>query len=252
MRLLALLAVAAFSTGVAAAEPLVAVAANIAPVVQELGAGFERDGGGHVRFSVGSSGDLLRQIEQGAPFEIYIAAAPEYTARIVSGGRADGGAVTLAAAQLGAFVPADSPLAAAPDIESLGRQLAAGRYRRIALANPEVAPFGVAAYQALRVMGVWAVEKDRIVMGANVAQAVQFTLAGGVDAGFIPASYALLPEVATRGRFHPIPAGWHDPLLQTMVLLRGAGVEAREFFRHLQSAGARALLARSGYTVPDP
>lgn len=252
MRLLALFAAACCTLGAAAAEPLVAVAANIAPVLQELGADFEHSGGAPVRFSSGSSGDLLRQIEQGAPFEIYIAAAPHYSARVVAGGYADGDAVTLAAAQLGAFVPRESGLATATDIESLGRLLAAGKYRRIALANPEVAPFGVAAQQALRNMGVWAMETDRIVMGANVAQAVQFTLAGGVDAGFIPASYALLPGVAARGRFHPIPAHWHDPLLQSMVLLRRAGPQARAFHAYLQSGPARALLARSGYTVPDP
>lgn len=252
MRFLVALAVLFCSCLAAATEPLVAVAANLSRPVETLAGNFARNSGIRVRLTIGSSGDLLRQIQQGAPCEIYIAAAASYTARAQADHLTDGDPVVLALANLGAFIPRASPLIAARDLSALGRMIAAGNYRRIAMANPEVAPFGVAAHQALKNMGVWTVERDRVVLGENVAQTVQFTLAGGVDVGFIPESYALLPEVAGRGRFLPVPPGWHDPLAQTMVLLRGAGREARAFFLFLQSPPAREFLLRSGYGAPAP
>lgn len=252
MRFLVTFAAACCSCLATAAEPLVAVAANLANPMQTLAADFSRATGTRVRLNIGSSGDLLRQIQQGARFEIYIAAAAGYTERAQAGKLTTGEPVVLALANMGAFIPHGSALEQAGDLTSLGHLLAAGKYRRIAMANPDVAPFGAAARQALQRMGVWTVEQDRVVVGENLAQTVQFTLAGGVDVGFIAQSYALMPEVAAHGRFLPIPPAWHDPLAQTMVLLRGAGSEARAFFAFLQSAPAREFLSRSGYTVPAP
>lgn len=252
MRTLVLIAVTLYSLLATAAEPVVAVAANLSRPMETLAADFSRTHGGAVRLNFGSSGDLLRQILAGAPYELYIAAAADYTARAQAAGVTEGAPVILALGNMGAFIPGTSPLAAIPDLDALGRELARGNYRRIAMANPAVAPFGVAAEQALQKMGVWAVEKDRLVMGENVAQAVQFTLAGGVDVGFIPETHAQLPEVAARGRFLRIPGDWHGPLAQTMVLLRDAGPEARAFFLFLQSGEARDFLSRSGYTIPAP
>lgn len=252
MRTLVLLIVTMYSLLVTGAEPVVAVAANLSRPMETLAADFSRARGGVVRLNFGSSGDLLRQIQAGAPYELYIAAAADYTTRAQAAGVTDGAPVTLALGNLCVFIPRGSPLAAIPDLDALGRELARGNYRRIAMANPAVAPFGVAAEQALQKMGVWAVEKDRLVLGENVAQAVQFTLAGGVDAGFIPGSHVLLPGMAAQGKCLPVPGTWHAPLTQTMVLLRGAGPEARAFFAFLQSGEARAFLSRSGYTIPAP
>ena len=252
MRFPVLLAIACCSCLATAAEPVVAVAANLSKPMASLAANFARESGTQVRLTIGSSGDLLRQIQQGAPYEIYIAAATSYTKRAQEENLTDGEPVVLAVANMGAFIPGGSSLEAATDLAELGRMLAAGKYKRIAMANPEVAPFGVAAQQALEKMGVWTLEQDRLVLGENVAQTVQFTLAGGVDVGFIPQSYALLPEVAARGRFLPVPPGWHDPLTQTMVLLRGAGTEARAFFVFLQSPATRDFLLHSGYGAPAP
>jgi molybdate transport system substrate-binding protein len=252
MRFLVALAVISCSSLAAAAGPLIAVAANLSKPMETLAANFARDSGMRIRLTIGSSGDLLRQIRQGAPYEIYIAAAASYTERAQAEHLTDGGPKVLALANLGAFIPAGSSLDAATDLTALGRMLAAGKYQRIAMANPEVAPFGVAAQQALEKMGVWTVEQDRVLLGENVAQAVQFTLAGGVDVGFIPESYALLPEVASHGRYLPIPSTLHDPLAQTMVLLRGAGSEARTFFLFLQSPATREVLLRSGYDATAP
>ncbi len=252
MRTLALLFALLCSMSAPAAEPLVAVAANLAHPLQILAADFTRANGSRVRINVGSSGDLLRQIQQGARFEIYIAAATDYITRAQRENLSTGEPVVLGYANLGAFIPTGSKLESVMDLTTLVRLLSAGKYRRIAMANPEVAPFGVAAQQALGKMGVWVLEKDRLILGENLAQTVQFTLAGGVDVGFISQSYALMPEVSTRGRFLPIENEWHDPLAQTMVLLHGAGTEARAFFAFLQSAAARELLSRSGYTVPAP
>lgn len=251
-RLLPCLLAAAHGPAAGATEPIVAVAANLSRPMQVIAEDFADSEGRRVRLAFGSSGDLLRQIEAGAPFELYIAAASAYADRARAAHLTEGPPVMLAFARIGAFIPRGSPLDATRTVEALGRALAAGRYRRIAIANPEVAPFGEAARQALQKMGVWALEKDRVVLGENVAQTVQFTLAGGVDAGFIPESYALLPEVAARGTYLAVPIDWYAPLTQTMVLLRGAGMEARAFFAFLRSDAARAVLARSGFSVVPP
>lgn len=212
---------------------------------------FASETGINVRASYGSSGNFVRQIQQHAPFELFISAGGDYADRLAAEAFTEGSAVTLAFGRLGAFVPKESPLAEVADLAALMNELKNGQFRRIVMANPEFAPFGVAAQEALGHAGVWAIEKDRIVLGENVGQAVQFTLAGGVDAGFIPLSFALEPDIAARGRFLPIPAEWHTPLEQRATLLRGAGPEARRFLEYLRQDAARAIIEKYGYTLPE-
>jgi molybdate transport system substrate-binding protein len=252
MRMIVAIAAAMICGTAAATEPLVAVAANLSRPMGALAGMFSDTHGTRVRLNFGASGDLLRQIQQGAPFEIFIAASAGYTNRAHSSGLTAGETVALGIARMGVLVPRGSRMGDVSDLEELGRMLATGRYRRIAMANPETAPFGVAARQTLQRIGVWTLERDRVVTGENVAQTVQFTLAGGVDAGFIPESYALLPDVAAAGRYIPIPAAWHDPLAQTMVLLHRAGPEARRFFEFLRSPVVQEYLGRHGYSPPPP
>jgi len=156
----------------------------------------------------------------------------------------------FAVGRTGVFIPAGSILSGAMDLEGFIRLLARGAYRRIAMANPEHAPFGVAAREALQSAGVWAVERDRVLLAENAAQAVQFTFSGSVDAGIIPYSFALLPEIRDKGRFFLFPADWHHPLEQIMVLLKNAGAEARSFADFLRTETARGILEESGYSAP--
>jgi molybdate transport system substrate-binding protein len=251
MRACLLLICAAFAQCVAAADgPPIAVAANLTKPMERIIEQYRADAGVGVRASFGSSGNFVRQIRQHAPFELFISANAGYVEQLAADGLTEGAPATIARGRIGAFVPADSTLAGETTLDGLMRALANGEYRRIAMANPEFAPFGVAAQEALRRAGVWAIEHGRVVLGENVAQAVQFTLAGGVDAGFIPWSFALEPEIAGRGSFFLIPEDWHAPLEQRMTLLRGAGAEARAFFDFLRQPAAQAIMEDYGYSVP--
>lgn len=237
------------SSSAVAADPAVAVASNLTSPAREIAARFREETGIRVRLSFGSSGNFTSQVQQGAPFQLFISADAEHVEALRRDGFTQGEPVTLAFARIGAFVPSGSRLADAEDLGAVMRALQFGRFQRIAMASPEHAPFGKAAMQALTRGGVWALDRSRVVLGESVAQAVQFTLAGGVDVGFIPLSFALQPEVAPRGRFFLVPEHWHHPLEQRMALLKRAGPEARRFFAFLQSAPAREILERYGYRV---
>jgi molybdate transport system substrate-binding protein len=235
----------------AAEGPPIAVAANLTKPMDRIVARYRDETGIGIRVSYGSSGNFVRQIREHAPFQLFVSASAGYVEQLRGDGLTEGDAVTLAFGRIVAFIPGDSTLAGVADLGALMNALKNGQFRRIAMANPEFAPFGVAAQQALEHAGVWAIEKDRIVLGENVAQAVQFTLAGGVDAGFIPLSFALEPEIAARGRFLPIPGDWHRPLEQRMTLIKGAGEEARSFFDYLRQPAAQATVESYGYTLPE-
>lgn len=250
MRALPLLACLICASAAAVESPPVAVAANLTRPMELIVARFRAATGNDVRVSFGSSGNLSRQLEQHAPFELFIAAGGDYVERLRAAGLTVGDAVDIAVGRIGVFIPTGSALSRHDDLDALMKSIASGDFRRIAMANPEFAPFGVAAREALEHAGVWAIERDRIVLGENVAQAVQFTLAGGVDAGFIPWSFALEADVAARGRFFLLPADWHAPLAQRMTLIRGAGPAARRFFEFLQQQESRSILERHGYSMP--
>jgi molybdate transport system substrate-binding protein len=235
----------------AADSPAIAVAANLTKPMDRIVETFRGETGIVVRVSYGSSGNFVRQIRQHAPFELFVSANADYVRRLEADGLTEGDAFTLALGRIGAFVPSESPLAGVADLSALMNELKNGEFRRIAIANPEFAPFGIAAQESLEHAGIWAIEKDRIVLGENVGQAVQFTLAGGVDAGFIPLSFALEPDIAARGRFFLIPHDWHAPLEQRATLLRGAGPEARRFLEYLRQDAARSVIEQYGYTLPE-
>jgi molybdate transport system substrate-binding protein len=130
------------------------------------------------------------------------------------------------------------------------RALRDGRIRRLAIANPEHAPYGRAAREALTALGVWRLAEPRLVLGDSAAQAARFAMTGGAEAGLLPLSLALGPELARAGAHARIDPALHAPLVQTVVLLRGAGQEARAFFDFLASPPARAVLRDFGL-APD-
>ena len=122
--------------------------------------------------------------------------------------------------------------------------------KHFAIANPEHAPYGRAARQALQHAGLWEKIEGRLVLGENVAQATQFAASGSAEGGIIPLSLAKSPAVAVLGSFAPLPEEWHAPLRQRMVLLKGAGDTARDFYAFMQNPTARAVLVRYGFVLP--
>jgi molybdate transport system substrate-binding protein len=236
----------------AAAEPApaVAVAENVKFAVDELAASFQRATGRALRISTGSSGKFAQQIMQGAPFELFLSADEAMVFRLADAGLTRDRGIVYAAGRLVIFAPHGSPIVPDESLAGLRAALAAGKVKRFAIANPEVAPYGQRAVEALTHAGLWDAIRPRLVMGENVAQAAQFASSGSTEGGIVALSLALVPELARRGRAARIPAAWHKPLNQRMVLLKKAGPAAEAFYRHLQTPAARAVFERHGYTVP--
>jgi molybdate transport system substrate-binding protein len=246
-----LLAGIVLQAGAATEIPAVAAAADLAFALPEIAAAFRRDTGREVKLSFGSSGNFARQIAEGAPFELFLSADERYVERLREQGRTDGGGALYAVGRIVLFVPKGSPVAADPELRGLAQALADGRLKKLAIANPEHAPYGRAAQEALAQAGLADRARERLVLGENASQAAQFATTGAAQAGIIPLSLAAAPAMAGRGSHALLPQSMHRPLRQRMVLTRGAGETARAFFSYLQQPAARAVLARYGFTLPE-
>ncbi|MFN3512102.1 MAG: molybdate ABC transporter substrate-binding protein [Phenylobacterium sp.] len=230
--------------------PVIAAAADLKFALEEVARRFEAETGRKVRLTFGSSGAFTTQIEQGAPFEMFLSADQAYVFRLADKGLTRDRGVLYARGRIVVFAPHGSPLQVDSQLRGLRQALAQGRIRRFAIANPEHAPYGRAAQQTLARARLWSQAQPRLVRGENAAQAAQFASAGSAQGGIIPYSLSLAPEVARRGKSAVIPADWHDPLDQRMVLTRKAGDTAQRFYAYMQTKPARDILARHGFTLP--
>lgn len=233
-----------------APAPLVAAAADLKFALDEIVARFERETGQGVRVTYGSSGNIARQIAQGAPYELFLSADEAFVVKLHGQGFTRGPGELYAIGRIVLFVPEGSSLRPDPQLEHLARRLAEGRAGRLAIANPDHAPYGRAAEQALRSLGLWDQIRPRLLLGENVAQAAQFAASGNADGGIIAYSLALAPELRRRGTYALIPDTLHAPLRQRMVLLKGATPAAERFYDYLRSPATRAILAAYGFALP--
>jgi molybdate transport system substrate-binding protein len=235
----------------AADEPVIAAAADLIYALPEIAEAFSRDTGRKVKLSFGSSGNFARQIAQGAPFQLFLSADERYVRFLAERGHTEGEGALYAIGRIVLFVPHGSSLQPDPDLRDLAAALENGRLRRFAIANPEHAPYGRAAREALIHAGLWERIEPRLVLGENASQATQFATAGAAAGGIVPYSLALAPAVAARGSFVLIPEDRHSPLAQRMVLIAGAGETARALYAYLQQPPAREVLRRYGFLLPE-
>jgi molybdate transport system substrate-binding protein len=241
-------------SGAARADvPAVAAAADLRFALGELAERFRQETGKAVKLAFGSSGTFTHQIEQGAPFELFLSADEGFVFRLADAGLTADRGVLYAIGRVVVFAPHDSALLVDGELQGLRAALASGAVRRFAIANPEHAPYGRAARAVLQHAGLWQDLENRLVLGENASQAMQFAAAGSSQGGIVPLSLSKAPEVAALGRFALIPAEWHraEPLRQRMVLTRRAGDTARAFHAYLQTPAAREVLVRYGFVLPD-
>jgi molybdate transport system substrate-binding protein len=232
------------------AKPVIAAAADLNVALPEIAALFAKTTGRAVDLTFGSSGNFTQQIEQGAPFAMFLSADEAYVTRLARAGRTVDDGALYAIGRIGIFTPKGSAVKADGALADLAAALADGRLKRFAIANPEHAPYGRAAREALQHAGLWDRIESRLVLGENVAQATQFAASGSAEGGIIPLSLARSPAIAALGDFALLPADWHAALRQRMVLLKGAGETAREFYAFMQGPAARAALVRYGFALP--
>jgi molybdate transport system substrate-binding protein len=222
------------------ADLLVAAASDLAPLGPSLEASFARSTGQRVRFTFASSGSLTRQIENGAPYDVFLSASEQYAKDLVAGGHADGATLTIVAVgRLGLW----SLNGRVQKLTDLMRP----SVQHIAIANPEHAPYGVAAKQLLERQGLWKPLQPKMVYGENVRQALQFAESGNADA--VITAWTLL-----KGRGILIAAEWHDPIRQAGVVVKSTQqpAEARRFLVFLTEPASQKLLEDSGLTILRP
>ena len=237
--------------GIAQGEaPVIAAAANLQFAMTEIADSFAAETGQRVRLSFGSSGNLSRQIREGAPFELFLAADEAVPLGLYQDGFTLGEGRVYALGRIVLVAPHGSPLDPEKGLEGVRALLDAGAIRRFAIANPDHAPFGIAAREALTEAGLWDELQPFLVLGENVSQAAQFALSGNAEGGIIAYSLALAPEVSARGVHALIPEDRHAPLRQRMVLLKGAGAVAGAFDAYMNEPAARAILERYGFMLP--
>jgi molybdate transport system substrate-binding protein len=230
-------------------QATVAAASDLTHVLGILSKRFERETGRQLTLVFGSSGNLYAQLLQGAPFHLFLSADEGFVLRLAEAGLAENRGQVYAEGRIGLMVPTASPLKADGSLQDLSRALEDGRLRRFAIANPSHAPYGMRSREALQHAGLWSRIASRLVMGENVSQAAQFALSGSTQGGIIAQALALAPPLRDRGEFALIPASWHRPLIQRMVLLRNAPAAAREFHAYLSTPEARTLLQRHGFNA---
>ncbi|MDR5897520.1 molybdate ABC transporter substrate-binding protein [Halomonas vilamensis] len=244
-----------FTATASAKPPVVAAASDLQFALSEAADAFTQQTGEQVRLNFGSSGNFRRQIAQGAPFELYLSADEDYVFALNEEGYTRDEGVLYAVGRLvwlqpkgaGTLPRQEAPLAA---VEAAIAAQASGERQRIALANPEHAPYGVAAQQTLEHAGLWHATTPLQVLGENVSQAAQFALSNDTRGGLVAYSLALAPALAEKSDYVLIPESWHAPLNQRMVLTQNAGETATAFYHWLQSEKGRAILQDYGFSVP--
>jgi molybdate transport system substrate-binding protein len=233
----------------AAEQLLVAAASDLTHSVGELGAAFAKEvPGAQVKFTTGASGNLFAQITHGAPFDVFLSADMMYPGKLASEGAADG--ATLAPYAIGrlALWSVDPRF----DLKQGMRVLNDARLTRVAIANPDIAPYGKAARAALQAHGYWDAVKDKLVMGENISQTAQFVQTGNAQLGVVSYATVLAPKMKGVGSYYLVPDTGSAPIEQGAIITRhGKGNPlAPRFMQFLQSPAARAILLRHGFTLP--
>jgi molybdate transport system substrate-binding protein len=230
--------------------PIVAAASDLKFALEELTARFVRGGGQPVRLVFGSSGIFYTQIQQGAPFGMFMSADEDFVFKLADAGKTVDRGRLYAVGRIGILVPRGSPLKADGELQDLAAALREGRLKKFAIANPEHAPYGARAKEALLHAGLWAAIQPHLVLGENISQAAQFASSGATQGGIVALSLAKAPAVAALGSFALIPEAWHQPLRQRMVLIKPPSPALRAFYDHMATPAAQEIMAQYGFAAP--
>ena len=248
--ILTMLAALATLANPAGAQTLtVAAASDLSHSIGELTEAFRKQvPGAHIKTSLGASGNFFAQIKHGAPFDVFLSADLMYPTRLASEGAAD--AATLRTYAIGRL--AVWSLDPRFDLRQGMAVFKDARLTRVAIANPEVAPYGRAARAAMQQHGVWDAVKGKLVMGENVAQTAQFIQTGNAQVGVVSYATVLAPRLQGVGSYYLVPQAGLAPIEQGAVITRHgkANSLAPRFMQFLQSPAARAILQRHGFALP--
>jgi molybdate transport system substrate-binding protein len=254
MHLTRLLFVVAVSLGLnaglcAAQEITVAAAADLQFAMQEIGARFQQESGKTVKLIYGSSGNFTQQLQNGAPFDMFFSANLDYPKQLEAAGLTEPGSFyQYAIGKIVVWVPDDSKL----DLSAGLKALLDPSVKKIAIANPQHAPYGKAAVAALQKENLYDQVKDKFVLGENISQTASFVASGSADVGMIALSLALSPNMKDKGRYAEVPAGDYPAIEQACVIMRSSKKKdiAQQFEKFIQSAPIKELFKKYGFAIP--
>ena len=233
----------------AAQEITVAAAADLQFAFQDVATRFEKDSGKHLKLIFGSSGNFFAQIQNGAPFDVFFSADIDYPKRLEAAGLAEPGTLyPYATGQIVLWVPNDSKL----DLSHGLQVLLDPGVRKIAIANPEHAPYGRAAVAALRHENLYDKVSAKFVLGENISQTATFVVSGSADVGIVALSLALAPSMKEKERYVEIPTDDYPAIEQGAVILKSSPNKeiARQLLAFLKTAALQDLLRSYGFSIP--
>jgi molybdate transport system substrate-binding protein len=237
------------AAGFSSAEQIsVAAAADLNHVMRDLAAGYEKQAGVSLALTFGASGNLYSQIQSGAPFDLFFSADSDYPQKLAAAGRLDPRSLrTYAVGHLVLWVANASGL----DPQELKLRLVRS-VQKLAIANPEHAPYGRAAVAALRHYGMEGEVRDRLVMGESVSQAAQFAHSGNAQAALIPESLAVSPAMKSAGKYWVVPADAYPEIRQTVGIVAASKHKqaAQSFIDFVTSSQGLAILQNDGLSIP--
>jgi len=231
-------------------ELTIAAAADLQFAMQDVAAAFQKETGTNVRVTYGSSGNFFQQIQNGAPFDLFFSADLNYARQLETSGFAEPATFyKYAQGRIVIWVPKESALDLHPGLKALLNP----SVKKIAVANPEHAPYGKAAVTALQHENLYDQVKDRLVLGENISQTMTFVVSGSADVGIVALSLALSPNLKEKGRYTEIPATDYPPIEQACIVLRSSKNKdaARKFLAFVKTAAVSDLLRNYGFDVPS-
>jgi molybdate transport system substrate-binding protein len=231
--------------------PTIAAASDLRFALEVVSRDFTRHSGQHVELVFGSSGNLARQLIDGAPFELFLSADEAFVDKLADAGLTRDRGMLYAIGRIVIFAPRASPLAVDRHLNGLRTLIRQGGVKRFAIANPDHAPYGRAAEAALRAQGLWEALQPALLLGENIAQTAQFATTGNAVGGILAYSLVLAQPFREQGTYAVIPESLHPPLRQRMVLLKRASAIAERFYEFLQQPSAREVFQRYGFSIPD-
>ena len=238
-------------------ELKVAAAADLTSAMEKLGPAFEKQSGVHITVSLGSSGNFFAQIQNGAPFDVFLSADKSYPEKLEQAGKTEGAVVPYARGRLVIWTPNSSnlhfPTTSNQVLDGNLDLLSGPSVHKIAIANPEHAPYGRAAVAALTHFGVYDHVKPKIVMGENISQTAQFAQSGNADVALIALSLAATGSLQSQGRWVLLPEDSYPPIEQAGVALKSSSnkAQAKQFLDFLTSPAGQAMLRDFGFGIPS-
>jgi molybdate transport system substrate-binding protein len=246
--LAALLAVISNWQSALAQEITVAAAADLQFAMQEVSARFQKETGKTIKLISGSSGNFFQQIQNGAPFDIFFSANLDYPKRLEAAGLTEPGSFyQYARGKIVIWVPKESKL----DLSSGLQALLNPSIKKIAIANPQHAPYGQAAVAAMKTEHIYDKVKDKFVLGENISQTASYVVSGSADAGIVAWSLVLSPNMKDKGRYAEVPAVDYPPIEQACVILSSSKNKeaAKQFLAFIKTAAVGDLLRSYGFEV---